>query len=125
MTEAAFQAQLVHFVDLYEKREKIKDDAKAINAQFKEMNDNVHQFLLNQPPGTSMKIKNYGIQLKSKTKTSGMNSVVIGEAYIEFQTKISQRTVTEAERDAYLETIKQARARKKEVIQEVSFIKVS
>lgn len=124
MTDAAFQAQLVHFVTLYEQKEKLKEDAKAVNAQFKEMNDNVLQFLLTKPPGASMQIKNYGIQLRSKTKTSGMNTMVIGEAYVEFQSTLTKRSVTEAERDAYIETLKKARARKKEVVQEVSFVKI-
>jgi hypothetical protein len=62
MTDAAFEAQLIHFVTLYEQKEKLKEDAKAINAQFKEMNDNVLQFLLTKPPGASMQIKNYGYE---------------------------------------------------------------
>jgi hypothetical protein len=133
MAEAENKAKLEQFVELYEKREELKTQSREVNAEFKALNDWVHEVLmtqpvghtvvLNQPPGRSWKRTQYGIKLKSKTKVGGLNSALIGNAYTEFQTNFSKRIVTEQEREAYLEAIKQMRNSKKEITQEVHFVK--
>ena len=132
MTDSENKAKLEQFVELYEKREELKTQSREVNAEFKALNDWVHEILetqpegytvvLNQPQGRSWKRPQYGIKLKSKTKVGGLNAALIGNAYTEFQTKC-KRIVTEQEREAYLETIKQMRNSKKETTREVHFVK--
>jgi hypothetical protein len=132
MTDAEIKAKLEQFVELYERREELKTQSKEVNAEFKELNDWVHEVLvtqpvgqtviLNQPPGRSWKRPHYGIKLKSKTKIGCLNAALIGKAYTEFQTKY-KRTVTEQERDAYLEANKHMRNSKKETTRDVHFVK--
>jgi vacuolar-type H+-ATPase subunit I/STV1 len=121
MSVADTERELNRFVSLYEARESLKQQGKKLNQEYKQLNDSIHQFLLAQPENTKRISAKYALHLRTKTKTSGLNTALIGEGYVQFH-ETHGRVVAEQEKEAFLAYLKALRKTKTQHSQEVTVV---
>ena len=115
----SLQIALQQYVEIHDQIQAIKVQLKQLNLDFKARGTAVHQFLHGHPGNTCKVSEKHTVQLKSKTKASGLNTPLIGQGYIDFQKSHGRPNVSIEERDAFLGTLKELRKQKQEIVQDV------
>lgn len=105
-TEAQIEQELNRFVALYQAKTKLKVQTKQVNSDYNESYAAVKEFLATQP-GNARKVNSqYTVRLAPHKKAGGINMLLIGEGYVNFNQNAGGRAVGDTERDAFLETLK-------------------
>ena len=115
------EQQFVRFLVLHETRAKMRDEAKKVNKEFKDLNDLIHVFL-GQQAGRALQVNaKYSVQLRTKKKSCGLTIPLIGEGYVGFHGSHG-RVVADLERDKFLASLKALRKEKHETVEEVHIV---
>jgi hypothetical protein len=120
MDTESLKKLLEQYVGLHDSITTLKSQLKQLKTDFKTQEEVVHQFLL-QHPGQICKVtEKHTIQLKSKTKVSGLNPKLIGKGFMAFHQKNGRPNVTDKDRDDFLTALKDSR--EKNLVQNVHVI---
>jgi hypothetical protein len=120
-TTAGMEQEFARFIVLYEAKDTLRLQAKAVNQEFKLLNERIHQYLLQQQGNAKTINARYAIHLRVKNKVSGLNAQLIGEGYAGFHTSIG-RTSSVDETTAYLVFLKALRKTKTEPVYDVNVV---
>jgi hypothetical protein len=112
------EVDLKRLVLVHETTDALKDQLKTWNKEYKTMKEEMEE-TVTKHPGQKLQIsEHFMLEIKSKKRLPGMNTTLLAEAYVAYQTYL-KRNVTEKERDEFLLFIKNMRKERTETVQEV------
>ena len=110
------------YLALYELREGMKERTKTVNHEYKDMNDEIMEYMLANVPNQELRCNDkYSIKLKYRKRQATLNAKLITDVYNEFH-KSHGRVVTEEETTAFLNAIKTVRKQQTETVSELHVV---